>query len=1315
MFTLLGLLGSGWASSQQLIHYWNFNDNSSLAALTAPNASLVNGAAIVHETGGISSIDVSGGTGQNFNINNTNARNGDGAGTHLRFNDPIGGALVFSLPTTGYKEPVVRFATRRSGSGAGWQYWSYSVDGNNYVAFDTITSIDGTPVLEELNFSGISASNNNPNFKLKVQFAQGSGGTVGNNRFDNLTVDALSLTGQDNTPPQLTFTPADKATNVGISPALTIQFNESVQLAGGGNIDNSNAAGLISFRREDANGAVVPAAVSFGSNTLTIAPNSTLSYGQKYYLALLDGKVSDLSGNAVSGTQAITFTTLPQQTVFNKGDLAFVAYRMNATNADDEIAFVTFVDILPGTFIQFTDAKYTTNTPPQCNGGITWTAPAKECIPAGTIIQIKTDALTTNKGVVSGSGFGLSSNGDQVLVYAGTAMQAQYITALSSNGWVANNTTCNGSASMIPTGLTDGVNALNMSTATGNISGNSANAYYQGIQTGSNAQIKAALFNPANWVTRKGDTLAQVWPDYSFPGPPSVAGIQVSNNTSIRLVFNNDLDPASATNIANYQGINNLASATVTNNGPANDTVTLTYSAGFNPGGQYQLRIEGIRNGNGDQMVCPYFYTFTYNAEISFASTFIVTEEDADTLKLKLNINFPASGSVELAVLGAPHSTADASDFSLGTQTLLLDGQSTAYSLSIPITDDNEAEQQAEYFVLALRKPVNYAIKGDTLATIYIRDNDRKAPAPDKSVELLYIGSFDPSESHNSTCEVVAYDSLSRKLVTSSAITGVVDIIDFANPTALKVIKSLDINAYGGVTSVAVKNGLIAVASPNSQEHLDGSALFFDMEGNFLKQVTVGALPDMITFTPDGSKVLTANEGQPNTDYSIDPEGSVSIIDLSGGINTLTQSQVKTLYFTAFNSEEAALTASGIRKTKSTSTLSQDLEPEYIAISSDSKKAWVTLQENNAIAELDLQQQNINSLWPLGTKDYSSTGNGFDASDNNNEVLIANWPVKAFYIPDAVASYSVNGTNYIVTANEGDEKEYQGFTERIAVGDNAYILDPNRFPNAAVLKQHSNLGRMRVTHLNGDTDQDGDFDEIYCLGSRSFSIWNADKKELSFDSGDDFERYTAMEPSIAALFNADHEGNTPKARSRAKGPEPEGVTTANLSGKTYAFITLERIGGVMVYDVTDPKAAKFADYQNSRSVSAYEGDHGPEGLVFIPSRNTATGKNYLVVANEISGTLSVFEVADNNDPGGEEPISVDVIRKTPPTFNVFPNPAQGNTLYFNRKADVEVFNAAGHMVYKGSGQLTLSVAGYTPGLYFVRTQDGAIARFVVSR
>ncbi len=1303
----ISLLGAHPVIAQQLLHYWNFNSNTNQTALLTPSQSAISGAGIVHNPGGISSIDVAGGTGQNFNVANVNARNGDPSGTHLRFNDPIGGELVFSLPTSGYENAVVKFATRRSGSGAGLQYWSYTTNGTAFIPFDTVTVVDGDPVLETLDFSNIPASDNNANFKIKVAFTLGAGGAVGNNRFDNFTMEGTSLGGPDLTPPVATFTPVTAAVNVAVSVQPVISFNEPVRLINNELITATNAASLVELRLGNASGAPVPFTTTFSGNLLTIIPSAPLQNNLQYYVALLGNKVEDFSDNAIVSTQSVQFTTIVQQTQFSAGDLVLVAYRMNATSTEDEIAVLTLVDILPGTFINFTDAKYTTNPQPQCSGGIVWTAPANECIPAGSILKIQTDAMTTNIGTLSGSSFGLSSGGDQVIVYTGTTANPNYVTALTSNGWVASNTSCGGSESMIPAGLTNGTNAVNLGTAPGNVSGNSANAYYNGTQTGTPAQLRTAILNPANWVVSASGTAAQTWPDYSFPSPPSIISASTTSNTTIQLIFNTDLDLASATNVNNYQGISGLSSATMTSNGSDKDTVTLTYTTPFATSTPYSLVVSNIADVNNRLMSCPYPFNFTYSTEVAFAATFLVADENSGTIDLNILVTNPSSATVDLEVLPAPFSTAGASDFTLVTQTINITGGSTQITIPIGIIDDSDPEQAAEYFTVVLRNPVNCAITGDTLATIYIKDNDRQVPVPTKDVELQFITSFDPSGSNNSTCEVVAYDPESKRLITSSAISGTLEIVDFSTPGTLKLLKSVDIRPYGGLTSVAVREGIIAVGSPNANEELDGSVLFFDIDGNFINQVTVGALPDMLTYTPDGQYVLVANEGQPTQDYSVDPEGSVSIIDVSGGVENLTQTDVTMLDFTAFNAQEASLIASGVRKTMSSSTLSQDLEPEYIAVSADGTKAWVVLQENNAIANIDLVTKTVTNIWPLGTKDMSLPGNGFDASDNNGEVLIANWPVKAYYIPDGMATYSVGSSNYLVTANEGDEKEYAALVERTTVDANNYVLESTAFPHAAMLKKSHNLGRMRVTNLNGDDNGDGIYDDIYSVGTRSFSIWDADDESLIYDSGDDFEVYTASEPSVAPLFNSDHESNSFKSRSRAKGPEPEGVTIATISGKTYAFIALERVGGVMVYDITDPHSVKFVDYKNSRSTSAYDGDHGAETLIYISPDKSPDGKQYVVVANEISGTLAVFEIEENKS-------SINGPKRHYKAFNVFPNPGN-NIVYFNRAADIVVTNIVGQTIHTEKNALTLNVSNFVPGIYFIQTGDGATARLVVSR
>ena len=1281
-----------------LVHYWNFNG----ATFSTETSFLVAGGAVTHVAGGAS--EFTSGTGQDFDVANLNAQGTDVAGAHLRFNNPVGGGIVFALPTTGYENPVVKFTTRRSGSGASVQNWSYSIDGTTYVAFQTVNPVTTTPELITLDFSSIASADNNPNFKIKAEFEQGVGGPEGNNRFDNLTVFATAAEGTtDTTAPAVVIAPANNAANVAVNTPITITFNENVRLINNDAITNANVAALVALHLNDANGVAVPFTATFVDNVITVTPAIALLNSQQYYVTLLPNVVEDSSDNAVTAVAAATFTTIAVQTQFAAGDMAFIAYRMNATDTEDQIALITFVDIAAGTFINLTDAKYTTNTPAQCAGGIVWTATT--CLPAGSVITIQTDALIANTGTVTGNGFGLSSGGDQVIVYTGSAAAPNYITALTSNGWLAANTSCSGSASMLPLGLVDLVSAANLSTAPGNVAANTVNAYYNGIQTGTVAALKTAIFNPANWVGVAGATAPQTWPAWAFPSSPTVQNVTVVNNTTIQVVFNNELNAASAATLANYTGVSGLTTAVL-----AGNTVTLTYGTAFASGTEYTLTVNNVTDEAGLTMACPYTFSFNYNTSISFAETFVVASEGDGTLSFVINLANPATGSVNLVVKPIPFSTATVgADFTLpATQTLTFTGTSAlTQTITIPVIDDAAEEQHAEYFVLSLESPTGLTIDGDTFATVYIKDNDVVVPEPDGSITLDYIGSFDPSGNNESTCEIVAYDAASQKLFATSAVEDRLDIVDFSNPEAPETVGSIDMSTYGGVTSVAVHNGIVAVASPNANEQLNGSVVFFDTDGTFLKQVTVGALPDNISFTPDGTKVLTANEGQPSANYSVDPEGSVSIIDISGGIPALAQSNVNTLLFTAYNgATEAALLASGVRKLKLTSTMSQDFEPEYITTAADSQTAWVTLQENNAVAEINLATGAITDVWALGTKDMSQPGNGFDISDNNGEVLIANWPIKTYYMPDGAATYSVGGVNYIVTANEGDEKEYDGSVERTTIGASTYVLDPTAFPQAELLKESFNAGRFRVTAFDGKNEAGTAYDEIFAVGSRSFSIFNADTKALVYDSGDDFELYTATNPAINSLFNSDSEDNSFKSRSRAKGPEPEGVTIAQIGNKVFAFVGLERIGGVMVYDVTNPNDVKFTDYKNSRTVSAYGGDNGPEGIIYISSDDSPTESSYVIVANEISGTLTIFAVDTENLGAGE-------FTPQQKAFVMFPNPSQGDMVYFNRVADIDVYDLSGKLIFSKQQALTIDTHSLSAGIYLVKTGEGIVKKLIV--
>ncbi len=494
--------------------------------------------------------------------------------------------------------------------------------------------------------------------------------------------------------------------------------------------------------------------------------------------------------------------------------------------------------------------------------------------------------------------------------------------------------------------------------------------------------------------------------------------------------------------------------------------------------------------------------------------------------------------------------------------------------------------------------------------------------APTTAISLTPIGTYSSGAFNESAAEIVAHDPWTQRLFVVNAKSGKVDVLDIRRPASPKLLRSIDLE--GVVNSVDVHRGVVVAAVEADPKTNPGKAVFFNANGRILASVQVGALPDMLTFTPDGKRVLVANEGEPNDAYTLDPEGSVSIIDLPRNISALKQANVRTAGFTSFNN--VALDPS-VRVFGPKATVAQDLEPEYVTVASDSKTAWVSLQENNAIARLNIESGRFTAIRGLDFKDHALAGNELDASDDDGDINIANWPVFGMYMPDAIASYEYRGRTFIVTANEGDARDYDGFSEEERVKD--LSLDPSVFPNANVLQEDGNLGRLTVTTANGANPQTGLYDELYAFGGRSFSIWNANLKQV-YDSGADFERITA--DTYPQYFNSNHEENAFDNRSDNKGPEPEGVTVAKLWGRNYAFIGLERIGGIMVYDVTNPFAPTFVQYINNRDFgfepdTAEAGDLGPEGLTVIESRNSPIrGVPLLVVANEVSGTTTLFRI-----------------------------------------------------------------------------------------
>jgi len=530
------------------------------------------------------------------------------------------------------------------------------------------------------------------------------------------------------------------------------------------------------------------------------------------------------------------------------------------------------------------------------------------------------------------------------------------------------------------------------------------------------------------------------------------------------------------------------------------------------------------------------------------------------------------------------------------------------------------------------------------------------------------------AQSPEGAAEIVAYQASKKWIyaINSSGDEAVVNIIPAdtfdtaalvkdnegivtATNLASAITLSLNENTPGDANSIAIdaNNQLLAVAMAATSVGEAGQIAFYNISGDtpvFIKNVTVGALPDMVAFSHDGAKVVVANEGEPNGDYSIDPEGTISIIDITNG--TIADNALS-INFQDYNNKQAELEAQGLVFANPTgrtingnlinTTVAMDLEPEYVSISKDNKYAYVSIQENNALAIINLEDNSL-ELKGLGFKDWSNLQ--FDASDKDGGVNFKSYPgLYGMYQPDTIASFSWKGANFIVSANEGDAREYffdaSDEADCIAKGGLDYdakdgclaYIDESRVEDLALAanfdylnNDDNDIGRLKVTTVKGDKNNDGQYESLYAYGARSFTIWDSNGLVV-FDSGDQIARVTASVHGNA--FNNNEDENKGDTRSDDKGAEPEALTLGKIGDRLFAFVGLERMSTIMVFDITNPYDVKFQDYFYNRGLEPsadISGDLAPEGMTFVPAAQSATNEALLIIGNEISGSIAVWEI-----------------------------------------------------------------------------------------
>ncbi len=486
------------------------------------------------------------------------------------------------------------------------------------------------------------------------------------------------------------------------------------------------------------------------------------------------------------------------------------------------------------------------------------------------------------------------------------------------------------------------------------------------------------------------------------------------------------------------------------------------------------------------------------------------------------------------------------------------------------------------------------------------------------------------------SAEITAYNASNGFAYSVNGVKGTLDCVDMRtlkNGSVVENLTGTELKAaelaenagdgfnYGDMTSVAVSpdGGTLAVAMQDADYTKPGRVLFFicNEDGSLTYNgiAITGVQPDMVTFTEDGTKALTADEGEPRQGYTdpaaVDPMGSVTVIDVDS-------KNAVTVDFKSFDAKRDELVAAGIVLKKNTAP-SVDLEPEYIAVSGN--KAYIALQEANAVAVLNIADLQFENIFSFGFEDYSQVAVDLNKSDGIYDPATYEH-VKGIRMPDGIAIATINGETYLLSANEGDSRVWPVGIE----------TDFNEIKDKVSPISSTKTGG-KVTWFDVDGYDGLEAGTDYVFGGRSFSIFKVTENALVevFDSGSDFERITAE--VLPDFFNCSNDTVAAEDRSGKKGPEPENVTVGIIDGHIYAFIGLERISGVMIYDITDPLAPAFKNFFTSRDyTSDTKDDVSPEGLAFVAANNNQSGAPILILSNEVSGTVSVMAMSTDTTP-----------------------------------------------------------------------------------
>lgn len=475
----------------------------------------------------------------------------------------------------------------------------------------------------------------------------------------------------------------------------------------------------------------------------------------------------------------------------------------------------------------------------------------------------------------------------------------------------------------------------------------------------------------------------------------------------------------------------------------------------------------------------------------------------------------------------------------------------------------------------------------------------------------------------------IAYDAAGARLLVAGLSDGTIKAIDVADLSA-PVTTTVTPDLPGRPTAIAVGDGLIAVTMATESVEEPGTLIITSPDGTVVASVSIGPGPVFATFSPDGRYLVTANEGNANGNYSIDPIGSLSLVALQrvDGSLRVSDDQVRTIVF------EEATAEPTVRSNGPRATFEQDMEPTRVVFSPEGEAMYVLLSENNAIAKVAVVDGTVEWIRGLGAKDHGITGNGIDPSDADGQAAVAAWPIYGLFQPTGADVFDSDGERFLITANGGAPRVHATTTDAVQAADAR--KSPGAFRSPDVLFAPEALGRLKVSSSEDDLDGDGALDVLYGFGARSVAIWT-DGARILWDSGDLFEQ-TAIE-RVPGFFNAGIEGIRPDSRSDDQGPEPMDVVVGTLAGRPTAFVSLYGDGGIAALDLSDPYDPVLTGYYNGRNRDAAvdedgyyvnpaedAGPVGPSTILFLDENTSPSGAPLLVVAYAASGTVVFYDV-----------------------------------------------------------------------------------------